>query len=130
MKRWMMVGAVVFMATISIIHAGDATKSALSAKIKIGTAMENREVVGEADSFPVNTPQLVGWSQITGATEPTEITHVWKLNGTEIASVSLKVPSSPFRTYSRKMLKGAGTYTLEVKDSSGKVIASKDVEVK
>jgi hypothetical protein len=110
--------------------AASETKSSLTAEIKIGTSLENRDVVGEADSFPPETAQLVGWTRITGAKEPTQIKHVWKFNGAEMGTVSLNVTSSPFRTYSRKTVVGSGTYTLEVQDADGKVISSKEVQVK
>jgi len=105
------------------------TKSALSAEIKIGTGLENRDVTGEEGTFPAETPQLVGWTRISGANGPTQITHVWKWNGQEVGKVSLNVTSSPFRTYSRKTVLGNGTYSLDVLDADGKVIASKEVQV-
>jgi hypothetical protein len=110
------------------VSAADAAVT-LSAEIKIGTGLENREVVGAADTFAAGTPQLVGWTRITGATKPTQIIHVWKLNGKEISSVPLSATSSPFRTNSRKTVVGPGTYTLEVRDMNGNVINSKDVTV-
>src|SRR5882672_5088960 len=107
-----------------------AESAALSFEIKIGTAVENHEVTGEADKFPADTAQLIGWSKVTGATEPLQISHVWKRNGEQAASVPLMVKSSPYRTYSRKTVTDMpGKWSLEVQDTNGKVLATKEVQV-
>jgi hypothetical protein len=138
MSRWWGIGATLLVLGIGPVLADEAMPKAaaasegaeaLSVEIKIGTGLENREIVGAADTFPAGTTQLVGWTRITGATKPTQIIHVWKLNGKEVASVPLSATSSPFRTNSRKTVVGPGTYTLEVRDMNGNVINSKDVTV-
>ena len=107
-----------------------ATDGSVKAEIKIGTDIENREIVGEATSFAAGTPKLAAWTRITGAGQPTQIWHVWKRNGEELSKISLNVTSSYFRTYSRKDVNGqAGNWTLEVRDASGAVLASKDFTV-
>jgi hypothetical protein len=104
--------------------------SKLKADLKTGTGIDKSEPTGVADSFPVNTDQVVGWSRITGAAEPTEISHVWIFNGKEQSTVYLNVKSSSFRTYSRKSIRGqAGKWTLAVRDAAGQLISSKDFEV-
>ncbi len=138
MMRWKLVLSTMLMLGFSPLVAeemvsqetsGTESKSSLSAETKIGTGLENRQVVGEADTFPADTVQLVGWTRISGANEPTQITHVWKLNGAVVGAVPLSVASSPYRTNSRKTVIGSGTYTLEVKDADGNMIASKEVSV-
>ncbi len=112
------------------MSADTPSASGLTAEIIIGTGMENKELVGVSDTFSADTPQLVGWTRIKGAHQPTEIRHVWKVNGKEVTSVSLSVQSSSYRTYSRKTLNGqVGNWSLEVKDVDGNVIASKNFEV-
>ena len=102
----------------------------LTAEASVGTGIENRELVGAADSFSADVGQVVGWSRILGANQPTEVRHVWSLNGEEVSSVPLNVQSASFRTYSRKTLYGrTGSWTFEVKDTEGKVLASKSFEV-
>jgi hypothetical protein len=107
--------------------AGD---SAITAEIKIGTDVQDREVVGESATFGPEVEKVVGWTRITGAAQPTQISHVWKRNGEEVSSVPLNVQSASYRTYSRKTVAGLpGNWTFEVKDANGSVIASKDFTV-
>lgn len=102
----------------------------LTAELKIGADVQDREVVGEAASFGPDTETVVAWSRISGANMPTEITHVWKRNGEEVASVPLKIQSVSYRTYSRKTVAGLpGNWTVEVRDSAGNVIATKHFTV-
>jgi hypothetical protein len=102
----------------------------LTAEIKIGTDLQDREVVGESTNFGTDVEKVVGWTRITGAGMPTEITHVWKRNGEEVSSVPLRVQSASYRTYSRKTIAGMpGNWSLEVKDANGNIIASKEFTV-
>src|SRR5688572_22843459 len=99
--------------------------SSLKATLKVGTAVENKEVVGEAESFPATTPQLVAWSLIEGSETPTTITHEWVHNGVTVATVNLDVKSARYRTNSRITISDrTGSWKVEVKDSSGAVLAS------
>jgi len=107
------------------------TSRELRVEISIGTSVENKKLVGEAESFSSEVPQLIGWTRIIGSQEPTEIQHVWICDGKEMSAVSLPVQSKSFRTFSRKTLFGKkGKWMLEVRDIDGKLLASKDFEVK
>lgn len=138
MKKFCVLAAFVITA-LPLAHSEDvapasaapvAKKVTLSAEVKIGTGLENRDVTGEADSFPATTPQLVGWSRVTGAEEPTQVMHVWKLNGEKAAEVPLSVQTSSYRTHSRKTVEGhPGKWSLEVQDMDGNVLGSKEVTV-
>jgi len=137
MNRWLIVLATMFAVGLAPLAAEEMSPEApavessggLSAEIKIGTGLENKEATGVADTLPADTVQLVGSTRISGANEPTQITHVWKFNGEDAGSVPLNVKSSPFRTFSRKTVIGSGTYSLEVQDANGKAIASKEVQI-
>lgn len=103
---------------------------ALTADLKIAQDVQNLEPVGVADTFTPDTATLVAWSRITGADQPTEVTHVWKRNGEVVSRVPLKVGSASFRTYSRKTVTGLrGNWTVEVHDAAGNVIATKHFNV-
>lgn len=102
----------------------------LKAEIQIGTGIENHEPTGVSDTFTSDAGQLVGWSRITGAQQPTEVRHVWKWNGNIVSTVPLSIQSPSYRTYSRKSIDGkTGTWTLEVKDIDDRLLDSKSVEV-
>jgi hypothetical protein len=104
---------------------------ALKVDIKIGTQLVDREPVGVADTFSVKSPEIVAWTRVTGATEPTEIMHVWLYNGKEVAWAELPIRSSSYRTWSIRPLKEmAGKWVLQVKDVDGRLLGSKDFVVK
>ncbi|MCB4757287.1 MAG: DUF2914 domain-containing protein [Elusimicrobia bacterium] len=131
MKRGRLMGLVVLGLGLATLGAQEAVAPAVSplrVDLKIGTGIENREPVGVAETFGEGMTQLVGWTYVRGATEPTEITHVWSCDGKEMMSVSLQVKSSSYRTWSRKNVSGMrGMWTIEVKDVSGKILAKKEV---
>ncbi|MFN0118058.1 MAG: DUF2914 domain-containing protein [Elusimicrobiota bacterium] len=104
--------------------------SHLSVEIKIGTDMDDKTLVGQADQFSSQTSGVIGWTRISGETGPTEIQHIWIFNGIEDSSKKLKIPSTPYRTYSWKSLKGKiGKWVLIVVDKNGKLIGSKEFEI-
>ncbi len=102
----------------------------LKVEIKIGTGIANREIVGVSDSFSSETAELVCWTYIKGATEPTDVRHVWSFNNKVVGDAVLQVKSSSYRTWSRRPVAGRiGEWTLDVKDSEGRVLASKKFTV-
>lgn len=104
------------------------TEMDLKADLKFGTDVKDHEVVGEAASFPADTDKVVAWTRVTGASQPTQVFHVWKKDGKEESKVTLNVQSASYRTYSRKSVT-PGRWTVEVQDNNGKVLASKDFTV-
>jgi len=111
-------------------QAVPANQSPLKIEVRVGSGIENRKVTGENTTFPADTPELIGWTYIKGATEPTDITHVWVRNGNVSSTALLQIKSSSFRTWSRKKLLGQeGKWTFEVRDMDGQILASKSFEV-
>ncbi len=106
------------------------TPDILTVDVQVGTGMSNGDVLGAAESFPLETNQLVGWTRIKGAQSPIVIKHVWSCDGVEKAVIELAVKSTNYRTWSRKTLFGqAGKWKLDVKGPDGSVIASKEFSV-
>ena len=120
-----------FWATLAAEEAAPkAAAASLKATVKVGTSIENKELVGEAAEFPSTTPTVTAWSLIEGASTPTEIKHVWSLNGKEVSSIALQVQSSRYRTNSRKTISGQpGSWNVKVVDADGKELASVDFKV-
>lgn len=117
-------------ASLSAEESATKAAASLKATLKVGTSVENKEIVGEAAEFPATTATVTAWSLVEGAATPTEIKHVWSLNGKEVASIPLQVQSSHFRTHSRKTVSGqAGAWTVKVVDADGKVLANVDFKV-
>jgi hypothetical protein len=97
----------------------------------VATAVESREPVGEASSFPASTPQVVFFTRITGASGETFVEHVWRHGDAEKARVRLTVGSPSWRTWSVKTLHpgSAGKWTVEVQDSEGKPLKAVEFTV-
>lgn len=95
-----------------------------AAELSVGTAIENRELVGAAESFQLSAGKLYCLSKVSNAAG-SEIEHVWYKGDAEVARVKLMVAGSPWRTYSSKNLgeDGAGQWRCEVVHN-GNVIQS------
>jgi len=64
----------------------------------------------------------IGWSQIRSGLGEVEVTHRWRHNGDIISDVKLPIKSSPYRTWSRKTLADAGSWTWQILDTQGDVL--------
>ncbi len=96
------------------------------ADMAFGTGYDyaQRQVVGEATTFPAGTEHIFCATRLTGATTPTEITHAWYHEGKTMAKVTLAVASSDWRTVSSKTLLPAwtGNWEVQVLDAAGNVL--------
>ena len=91
----------------------------------------DRAPVEAGTSFPVSVGKLFFFTKITGALNPTQVTHVWSFDGTERARVELAVNAPSWRTYSSKNIEKqeVGAWRVEVVDSAGKVLQTLNFEV-
>ena len=92
-----------------------------SAEIKAGTGVEKREIVGEAQTFPAGTTVWI-WSRITEG-EPS-IKHVWKRDGQEVWTATLKIGSKRWATQSRRAIPKAGSWEVDVQTAEGKSLGT------
>lgn len=97
-----------------------------SAEIKAGTGVEKREIVGEATAFPAGTTVWV-WSKIVDG-EPT-VKHVWKRDGKDVWTATLKVGSKKWSTMSRRRIPTAGSWEVEVQTAEGASLGSVKFDV-
>jgi hypothetical protein len=67
-------------------------------------SIEDREPVDPGTVFPDSVGKLYCFTKIIGADGPVDIIHVWYCGDTERARVTLTVQSSPWRTYSSKII--------------------------
>ena len=74
-----------------------------AAEAAVGTSVENRALVGAAESFPTGTGKLACFARITDAAD-TEIEFVWYKGEAEQARVKQAVKTNPYRTWSTKTL--------------------------
>jgi cytoskeletal protein RodZ len=87
----------------------------------VGTGVENRQLVGEASSFPAGT-RVFFWTRVLGGRNGDTIRHVWLHEGRVIAGTKLRLGGSHWRTQSRKTLRALGHWTVEARDAAGNVL--------
>jgi cytoskeleton protein RodZ len=88
----------------------------------VGSKVVDKRLVGEADTFALNT-RVTFWTRIAGGRPGDTVSHVWFHNGVRIGSTSLRVGSSDWRTQSRQLLTPDGQWAVEVRDADGRVLA-------
>lgn len=93
----------------------------------VGTAVNNRQLVGESDSFTEGT-KVWFWTDVQGGSSGDKIYHVWLREGVEKNRVSLRIGGSRWRTQSNKMLwqDSAGDWVVEARDEIGRVLARRE----
>jgi hypothetical protein len=92
----------------------------------VAVAVESREPVGEASSFPADVERVFLFTHIVGAQGETAVYHVWRHGPTERAKVRLSVRSNSWRTWSSKRIAPGwtGAWTVDVEDGQGNVLES------
>jgi len=92
----------------------------------VGTGIEQRQLVGEADRFVVGT-RVHFWTRVVGGHAGDKIRHVWLHNGWEAGNIELSIGASHWRTHSTKLLPEAmqGDWVVEARDSAGRVLAKR-----
>ena len=103
--------------------AKDAPKdtSGASAEVKVGTGVENHEIVGEAATFPTGTTVWV-WSRVVNGEG--NVKHVWKRDGKEVWTATLPVGSKRWSTQSRRAITTAGSWSVDVQTEAGASIGT------
>ena len=90
--------------------------SGATAEVKVGTGVEQHEIVGEAASFPAGSTVFV-WSRVLNGEG--NIKHIWKLDGKDVWTANLAVGSKRWSTQSRRALPKAGSWEVSVQTEAG-----------
>ena len=95
------------------------------------TNVVDREPVDSAVSFPASVGRLYAFTRIVGASDPTQVVHVWYFGEVERARVTLGVNGSNWRTYSSKVIQEheIGAWRVEVLDADGNNLDSIQFDV-
>jgi len=90
----------------------------------VGTDVVDRHLVGQSDTFAINT-RVAFWTVVTGGRPGETIRHVWIHEGKVMGVVDLAVGSSSWRTQTRRTLvPGAeGDWVVEAREPGGRVLA-------
>lgn len=106
-----------------------AQEAPISVELAVARDVQDREPVGESDSFPADVGQVYAWVQVlNGAGQAIQV--VWT-HGEETFNVPLEIGGSPWRTWSSKTIppEWAGDWTVTVTDSDGNELASRSFTV-
>jgi hypothetical protein len=91
----------------------------------------DREAVDVGTRFPNSVQRLYCYTKIVGASQPTEIVHVWSYGDVERARITLNVKSSNWRTFSSKAIQAheIGAWRVDVLDTAGNLLKTINFEV-
>ncbi|PWN06279.1 DUF2914 domain-containing protein [Rhodohalobacter mucosus] len=100
-------------------------------EFEFGTAVENRQIVNADSAFSADVGQVFCFTRITGAESETSVTHIWYLDGVEMATVELPVRGTDWRTWSSKTIFSdwTGEWSVDVLDAEGNMLMSKSFTV-
>jgi hypothetical protein len=98
-----------------------------SAEVKAAKNVEKYEPVEAGDTFAPGSVVWV-WSRVKDVEGP-NVKHVWKKDGTDAWSATLKVGSKDWRTYTRRTV-SAGSWVVEVTTEDGKKLGEVAFTVK
>ncbi|MBU0479677.1 MAG: DUF2914 domain-containing protein [Proteobacteria bacterium] len=90
------------------------------------TGIADREPVGAAESFSVDTGTVYAFMEANDISADVELSFVWLHEGDETARITLPIrQGGRWRTYSSKKLGGrTGAWRVEIQDPSGAVLSS------
>jgi hypothetical protein len=93
---------------------------------KLGTNVQDRMIIDENTTFPLNAKVFV-WLKVAGAASET-ITVKWA-NGGSTHETQLSIGGSPWRTWANKTVAKAGDWTVTVTDAAGTVLKELNFKV-
>jgi hypothetical protein len=95
-------------------------------------SIEEREPVDPDSLFSDTVGQVYCFTRITGVTDTTTIYHVWFHEDEEKARVELSVRSTPWRTWSSKLIlkEWGGIWRVDILLPGGRMLRSKEFLVK
>jgi hypothetical protein len=121
---------------ISLCLLVPAVEAQESSKLEVAAAAISknvvaREAVDVGTRFSNSTPRLYCFTKIVGASQPTEVVHVWSYGDVERARVSLAVKAASWRTYSSKAIQPheIGPWRVDVLDATGNLLKTLNFEI-
>jgi transcriptional regulator with XRE-family HTH domain len=107
--------------TRSVEAAGELTVT----EFGVGRRMVNLRLEGESDHFAPGD-RVCFASRVVGGRGGDVIRHVWIYEGRTQQTITLRLGGRDFRTHSNKTLGHAGSWAVEARDGSGRVLARVD----
>ena len=96
-------------------------------RIVVSTGVENRQPVGESDTFADSVGTLFCYTEIRGMGDSTTVSHVWYHGENRRADVKLNVRGYRWRTWSTKVIQKdwTGDWRVDIVSADGKILKSK-----
>jgi len=112
--------------SILIVSALAGSQKGLKVTASICKGIQEREPVGEGESFPPEVGKLYCHSLVEGAEDSTAVTHIWYYGQEEMAEVALPVSSPHWRTWSSKVIRPQwqGWWRVDVLSAEGDTLSS------
>jgi hypothetical protein len=97
---------------------------------KLGTGVENRDIVGEAERFSSDVGRVYFWNRLEGS-EGSQVSHVWYKGDTKWSEVPLTLKFASMRTWSYKTIPAneTGTWRVDVVAPDGSVLKSTSFQI-
>jgi hypothetical protein len=132
--RWMAVTAVALSwvtATWGLAHEAAAQETGpVVTEAGVGTGVVDRQLQGQADSFPATVGTLYCFTKVGQAQAGATIEHVWYHSDVEVGRKELDIGGSPWRTWSSKIIPAdaTGDWRVDIV-ANGQVIKSLSFKV-
>ena len=128
MRTWKLL-ALAAVVTLAAAAPQTEQQAGVTVQIAVGKNIADRMPTDTGSVFPADVGSLVAWTMVTGG-EGQKLTHTWT-HGPHSDVITLNIGGSPWRTYSRKTIPAewTGEWKVEVKDSTGTVLATKTFTV-
>lgn len=101
-------------------------------EFQFAASVENREPVNVDTAFAADVGNVFCYTQITGATDTTQIAHVWYYKDEEKARINLDIRSNEWRTWSSKTIleSWSGRWRVMIEGPDGNVLATKNFVIR
>ncbi|RLB80551.1 MAG: DUF2914 domain-containing protein [Deltaproteobacteria bacterium] len=126
----------VILLTVGFLFTTATIRAQEAASLKVADAAICKDVVDRTPvdagtSFSASVGKLYCFTKITGAQEPTTVTHVWYFGETERARVSLAVGVASWRTNSSKKIQPheRGSWHVDVLGPGGELLKTLEFEI-
>lgn len=97
-------------------------------RIEIAPRVREREPVGAGERFPPNIGKVYCFTEIATGELPVSIRHAWYFGDEPVASITLSVRESSWRTWSSKVIDPSqkGRWRVEVLAPGGETLARRE----
>lgn len=121
-----------FVTTVILITNVTQAQDLKISEFQFATSVEEREPVNADTSFTTDIGTVYCFTQITGATDTTQIAHVWYYKDQEKARINLDIKSDDWRTWSSKRIQQSwtGRWRVMIEGPEGNVLATKNFVIR